>query len=83
MANTLPLEKQSKRVHAGLMPTFYYRFTVAYPDDVTEIYTYYQKDYTSPVDADRVCGVLTVVYSDDTKERIVSATNPIAREIQP
>lgn len=76
-ANTLPLEKQSKRVHQGLMPTYYYRFEIAYPDVVTEVYTFYHYDFK--LAADSVCGVLTLVYSDNTKSQLVSASNPMAR----
>lgn len=77
MSNTLPLEKQSKRVHSGLLPDYYHRIDVAYPSDTVEVYTYWQYDFK--LDVNKVCAILTVTYTDNTKEFIASVENPLAR----
>jgi hypothetical protein len=64
-------QRQSKRVHFGLVPEVYDKVSVLYPDSVTEVYTY---QLLNDVGVYVTVGYIEVVYVDDTKEQISSVT---------
>jgi hypothetical protein len=64
-------QRQSKRVHFGLVPELYDKVTVLYPDSVTEVYTY---QLLGPDGAYITVGYVEVVYTNTTKRNISSVT---------
>ena len=64
-------QRQSKRVHFGLVPELYDKVTVLYPDSVTEVYTY---QLLKEDGVYVVTGYVTVVYTNSDKENISSVT---------
>lgn len=58
-------DDRGTRVIAGLSPTLFDKITVAYPDSVTEVYTF-------TLDAHTV-GVVTLIFTDSTKANLSSA----------
>ena len=64
-------QRQSKRVHFGLVPELYDKVTMLKPDAVTEVYTY---QLLSSDGVYTTVGYVEVIYTDSTKEEILSVT---------
>jgi hypothetical protein len=72
MGTPITYSKQAKRTYSGLAPALYDKIEVAYPDTVTEIYTYSM--FNEDTGNQQVTAMITVVYTDATKDFISSVT---------
>ena len=73
--------RYGSRVYMGMMPPYFDRVDVAYPDAVTEDYAFSTKTSES-TDASPVYELMScirIVYTDDTKCLIASATKTFKR----
>jgi hypothetical protein len=64
-------QRQSSRVHFGLVPEMYDKVSVLYPDSLTEVYVYQllKEDATYAT-----VGYVEVTYTDTTKRNVSSVT---------
>lgn len=60
-------QRQSQRVHTGLIPDLYDKVTVLYPDSVTEVCVY---ELSDEIGAYSIVGYLEIVYTDTTKRNV-------------
>lgn len=60
----------SKRVHQGILPSVFDRIDVTYPTSTSETYTY--SVYRADSDSQVVTAIITVNYTDATKDLISS-----------
>lgn len=58
-------DDRGTRVLTGLVPGLYSKVDVTYPDAVTEVYTFTLDGH--------VVGVATLIYTDSTKDDLLSA----------
>ena len=60
-------QRQSQRVHTGIIPDIYDKVTVLYPDDITEVCVYELMDEAGSFS---IVGYVEVVYTDSTKRNV-------------
>ncbi len=65
-------DRSSKRVHSGILPALYDKVDVSYPTTVKEIYTY--SLFNPNTDIYRITAIIEIIYTDSTKDLLLSAT---------
>jgi hypothetical protein len=72
---TVPSENRyGARTYFGILPEFWDRIDVGYPDDVTEIYTYTTQE---PNNTLIVRGVIEVTYTNATKDSVLTIVRTV------
>lgn len=72
MATPITYDKYANRVYSGIVPALFDKIEATYPDSVTEVYTYSMLN--EDTGNQLVTGIITVVYTDSTKDCISSVT---------
>lgn len=74
--------RYASRVYQGIMPPYWDRLDIAYPDTVTEDMAFSTKTPDSPDSAPvyELMAVVRVVYTDDTKCLLSSVTKTFKRQ---
>jgi len=75
---TRTYNRYGNRVYSGMMPPYYDRVDVAYPDAVTETYAFSTKNAYN--DMFELMAVITLVYTDDSKTLLQTAEKTWVRE---
>lgn len=57
-------DSRGTRIAVGLVPALYDKVLITYPNAVTEVYSYFYSG--------NPCGVVTLIYSDSTKDSLIS-----------
>jgi hypothetical protein len=80
MSTSVTDNRYGNRVYSGMMPPFYDRVDVAYPDTVTEDYAFSTlQSGVSPATYD-LMSVIRIVYTDDSKCLISTVCKTFKRE---
>ena len=74
-------QRYGSRVYMGMMPPYYDRVDVAYPDTVTEDYAFSTKTPDSPAGSPvyELMACIRIIYTDDTKCLISSVEKTFKR----
>ena len=71
MSDNRTYNRYGKRVYSGMMPPYYDRVDIAYPDDVTETYAF--STYNPDSGQFELMTTMLLVYNDSTKNQLIRA----------
>lgn len=72
--------RHGTRVYSGMLPPYYDRVDVAYPDSVTEDYAFSTLKPDETVATYDLMSVIRIVYTDDTKTLISTVCKTFKRQ---
>ncbi len=71
MSDNKTYDRYNQRVYQGMMPPFYDRVDVAYPDTITETYAFSTFDAETQVF--QLMATISLTYTDDSKVLLLTA----------
>ena len=60
--------RYGRRVYSGMMPPYYDRVDIAYPDDITETYAF--STWNAEKEVFELMSTMTLIYIDSTKNQL-------------
>jgi len=80
MADNVTDNRYGSRVYMGMMPPYYDRVDVAYPDTVTEDYAFSTLKPDASVATYELMATIRIVYTDATKTLITTVAKTFKRQ---
>ena len=72
MSDQVTFNRYGTRTYEGILPPWWDKYDVGYPDDVTETYTYSALNVDTDVQV--VQAIITVVFTSPLKDKVSSVT---------